>query len=85
MKLNTMQMTPSELVEYIERLKSGASADYDVVAANTKSLLANANLTPRQKIDVQWSLVYLSSQYQNLIMNMDNHIKGLQEIAGKSL
>ncbi len=83
-KLNTMTMTKTELVEFLEREISANEATIKTISKETNDFIFSGKPSPREQIDLQWSLVHLKNQYELLQLTLRAHIKGFN-IASKPL
>jgi hypothetical protein len=48
---------------------------------STRALIDDPALTPQQKVDLQWGLVHLHTQFELMELAIKTHQKGLQTIA----
>ena len=76
-----MMKTSNEIIEYLDHVLAALAIDYDQVYNATRTLIADPALTPQQKVDLQWGLVHLHSQFELTELALKTHQKGLQSIA----
>jgi 5-methylcytosine-specific restriction endonuclease McrBC regulatory subunit McrC len=78
--LNRMMKTSNEIIEYLDHVQAALAADYEQVYNSTRALIDDPALTPQQKVDLQWGLVHLHTQFELMELAIKTHQKGLQTI-----
>ena len=77
--------TSNEIIEYLDHVLAALAIDYTQVYDATRELINDPALTPQQKVDLQWGLVHLHTQFELTELALKTHQKGLQSIASKPL
>ena len=83
--LNRMMKTSNEILEYLDHVYASLVSDYEEVYNATRVLIVDPALTPQQKVDLQWGLVHLHTQFELMKLAINAHQKGLETIASKPL
>lgn len=76
-----MMKTSNEILEYLDHVYASLVSDYEEVYNATRALIEDPALTPQQRVDLQWGIVHLHTQFELMKLAINAHQKGLETIA----